>query len=850
MIRKLATFLLLSAGFVFAQGAQRLGQATQNVNGFVKVLPGAAITACTYPSCGAVTIYSNVGLSVPIVQPLHADKNGNYQYYVAAGNYFENINSPGVIATSTVISLSTGGGGGGGGTTGLLLNAETDCGAKGAPTDDTTALRSCLTNTANYGAAIYFPTTPTVTMSGLSCNYVITGTLSLPKNATGSALKSFVSSYNSPITICVNADTVGVRMNGFNQKMEGITLAQVSGGGWARGVIGTYGVPTANHGVMFCGGEDSVSDSAIYAFSGDDIHISDSDCSGGTTDWATADNWHLKNLQLHNAKGYGVYVRGGDSNVGTGENIWGVQNQLGVILDSANYGNTWTDVGGDSNASDPLGPTSTVSITSATEVNGTTTFLAPGHGLITGDWVQVAGTSAACLSNLWEYVTVTDSNHFTAVTGCGLIATSTGGTVGAAPGAHIWAVNSLLAGGIVVPQVNGTHLINPYQEGTNGKSIISAGTVDGAEGLLGNINGFVFMNNGVSYARAGVVNTVQNQPGVRNTNGWNSVVFQNSNPSSGNYSNIEFFPGICANDPNPGTQACAFGMFSTTPLTGAGFGGYLSWARNSSANSLSLGGFWGYTDTANDPSNNYRAWSLGTTDQYSVETGGVSGGDLYGVVFNGMLNRLSSSPGPGGMFGTLQSGENLTDAQADLDMECHKGMTSSVANTCRWLGTRLETATFAGLTTTPLGVLIYCTDCTTSCGAGSSTGNVCLSLGSGVYNGVGKQPHICQMNIDGGSLGGGVIASADSLVSYCYNAFGSTATITAVRCWSNNSGTTTVNPKITGGSNLLTGALTCSTSWPLGTLSGTPTLTAGQTFDMVATPDGTTTKLHLLMVLQ
>ena len=108
MKKLVAIFLLLSAALAFAQGGQRIGQATQSSNGFVKVVSGAAVTVCTYPACGAITIYEDVALTVPITQPLHADVNGNYMYFVAAGNYFENVNSPGVMAQVNVISLNQG----------------------------------------------------------------------------------------------------------------------------------------------------------------------------------------------------------------------------------------------------------------------------------------------------------------------------------------------------------------------------------------------------------------------------------------------------------------------------------------------------------------------------------------------------------------------------------------------------------------------------------------------------------------------------------------------------------------------------------------------------------------------
>jgi hypothetical protein len=118
-----------------------------------------------------------------------------------------------------------------------------------------------------------------------------------------------------------------------------------------------------------------------------------------------------------------------------------------------------------------------------------------------------------------------------------------------------------------------------------------------------------------------------------------------------------------------------------------------------------------------------------------------------------------------------------------------------------------------------------------------------------ITDSVAIQKHMCAMDIDGGSGTGGVVVADNSLVSKCYNDFGATLTVLAVRCFSNNNGTTTVLPKVTGGANLLTGALKCSTSWASGTLNGTPTLTSGSTLDMVAAPDGTSKLVHVEVTL-
>jgi hypothetical protein len=61
----------------------------------------------------------------------------------------------------------------------------------------------------------------------------------------------------------------------------------------------------------------------------------------------------------------------------------------------------------------------------------------------------------------------------------------------------------------------------------------------------------------------------------------------------------------------------------------------------------------------------------------------------------------------------------------------------------------------------------------------------------------------------------------------CMNDFGVAWTITAVACKADTAtGTPTANVKqtTTGGSSILTGAISCGTSWTAGTLSGTPTV--------------------------
>lgn len=109
----------------------------------------------------------------------------------------------------------------------------------------------------------------------------------------------------------------------------------------------------------------------------------------------------------------------------------------------------------------------------------------------------------------------------------------------------------------------------------------------------------------------------------------------------------------------------------------------------------------------------------------------------------------------------------------------------------------------------------------------------------------------CEIHI-WGSGASSVLQDTDDEVASCYNVFGVTETITAVRCYA-NAGSPTVTPIITGGAgtSILTGALTCGTAaWNSGTLNGTPTLSSGSTIDAnVTTAGGTATNIRLVFTL-
>lgn len=120
MNRFLALLLLLpSLCFGQTQGAHRLGQVLVKGNNIAaNVGPYANIKVCVVnTSCNQLaTIYADPSLTVPMANPVIADGNGNYNYYVSSGCVDEQISTPGQgsIPVHNVCPFNGINGGGGG----------------------------------------------------------------------------------------------------------------------------------------------------------------------------------------------------------------------------------------------------------------------------------------------------------------------------------------------------------------------------------------------------------------------------------------------------------------------------------------------------------------------------------------------------------------------------------------------------------------------------------------------------------------------------------------------------------------------------------------------------------------
>ncbi len=87
--------------------------------------------------------------------------------------------------------------------------------------------------------------------------------------------------------------------------------------------------------------------------------------------------------------------------------------------------------------------------------------------------------------------------------------------------------------------------------------------------------------------------------------------------------------------------------------------------------------------------------------------------------------------------------------------------------------------------------------------------------------------------------GTNAMAAATYLQTNCYNDTSVTWTITGIKCFTDNSGTSTLAATNGAGTALLTGAVTCTSSFAAGTQSATVTIAAGDFIEFTFVADGT-----------
>jgi len=129
MIRKLIVFIAVVAStcpFYGQTAAHRIAQVIQQANNTTtaQLIPYARVLICTDDAaCSGVQVYQDPQLNTPYSQPLTADSNGNYNYWVAPGCYKEQILTPGTpIRTISGVCVSAPNGPGSGSVTSVSFS--------------------------------------------------------------------------------------------------------------------------------------------------------------------------------------------------------------------------------------------------------------------------------------------------------------------------------------------------------------------------------------------------------------------------------------------------------------------------------------------------------------------------------------------------------------------------------------------------------------------------------------------------------------------------------------------------------------------------------------------------------
>lgn len=125
-----------------------------------------------------------------------------------------------------------------------------------------------------------------------------------------------------------------------------------------------------------------------------------------------------------------------------------------------------------------------------------------------------------------------------------------------------------------------------------------------------------------------------------------------------------------------------------------------------------------------------------------------------------------------------------------------------------------------------------------------SAANTWTLFGSGAAPATRYTIRTCQPGLGDGL---NAIPAGTYLVSECLNEFGSTFTITAIKCFTDNNGTSTLNVTNSAATGLLTGAVTCTNAFAAGTQSATTTLASGDYAKWTFVADGTSKQVTFVL---
>lgn len=158
------------------------------------------------------------------------------------------------------------------------------------------------------------------------------------------------------------------------------------------------------------------------------------------------------------------------------------------------------------------------------------------------------------------------------------------------------------------------------------------------------------------------------------------------------------------------------------------------------------------------------------------------------------------------------------------------GTTSPSANQVMLVGAPVSGV--APVTFGTVGNASLTNSATTVHGATCTLGSSCLAT----------LPLSCQPGVGDGL---NAIPAGTYLTTTCRNETGGTWTLTAIRCYSDNNGSSTCNATNGAGTGLLTGAVTATNSYANGTQSGTTTIASGDYLKITFVADGTSKQIGI-----
>jgi hypothetical protein len=515
-MKRLLTVLLLLTAAAFAQGV-RIGDGTPvastlNLSGVGNILTPsstAAIAICTYPAnavpcTNKATTYTTQALSVACATSVqvtlpgtsscvaNADSLGNWGAWVAPGSYDYTITvgshsyGPYTVTNGTFAATAN---------SALkdaiqdkgFVNVVTDCGAVGnGVADDYTAIQNCITN--NPGKIIGFPqmfspgsgagtATPT--------NYISSQRLTVSSNS--QILKGLVGNtrYLGGVKIKFPAGQGGILLSTtaasagiedlFLEGSDGANTSSITTWEDYNTIASITGMTTS--GITLAGTSQHVYGSRISQFKGHGIEVYGG--SGGQPD-----NWHISDVWADSNRGFGLFVKGTDANVGLAERLSLTGNILGGLYENANYGNTYSVIHTDTNARNGFAAGSNKAITAATGLTVASNVLTIATDVpntwSVNQWVTTTGSTDTTFNGTCKLLTVATSSatcnftHADGSTGGGTAATSSGTQILA-----YYIAAGIQTGPFSIPSFSsgGRLLLTPYAEATQSASVFSPDTI-------------------------------------------------------------------------------------------------------------------------------------------------------------------------------------------------------------------------------------------------------------------------------------------------------------------------------------------------------------------------------------